>query len=273
MRTTGTKSAVVTGGGSGIGRAVSERLAARGCRVTLADINGEAAERVAAEIRSRGGLADAATVDVCDAAAVERVIREAHERAGRLDYVFNNAGIAIAGQASDMSLDDWQRVLDVDLRGVVHGFVAAYPIMIEQGFGHIVNTASVAGLVPTPTLAAYAAAKHGVVGMSMSLRYEALQHGVKINVVCPGIINTAMKREIELRNLDRGKLDKRFERVGVSVDQCADAILRGVDRDQPMIVVTRHGKALYNLFRLQPRLYGRMLQSGVMKVLSRLRRD
>ena len=263
--------AVVTGAGSGIGRALSHRLATRGIRVVLTDIDRDAVESAAESVRSRGGMAEARVVDVCDAEAVEQLMRGVWRDTGRLDYVFNNAGIAIIGEVQDMSLSDWQRVLDVDLRGVVHGVVAAYPIMMEQGSGHIVNIGSVAGLVPTPSLTAYSAAKHGVVGLSLSLRSEAKQYGVQVNVVCPGIINTPMKTASELRNMDRAKVNKRIAGIGLPVEVCARDIMRGVDRDRPIILIGRHGTLLYHFFRLQPWLYGRMLESGILRILQRLR--
>ena len=165
------KVAIVTGGASGIGQALGAALVQRGARVVLADVNGEGAQAAARALVPRGAVTSA-TLDVTDAVSVERVVNEAVGAHGRLDYLFNNAGIAIMGDARHMTLADWTRIVDVNLRGVVHGVVAAYPIMIRQGFGHIVNTASLAGLIPTPGAAAYATTKHALVGLSTALRGE-----------------------------------------------------------------------------------------------------
>ncbi len=185
MRTFDGAVAIVTGGASGIGRALAEALAGRGATVVLGDLQAELAEEVASGIRSRGGAATATELDVADYSAVERLVRAAAENHGRLDYIFNNAGIGISGGIDLYQLEDWYRVLDVNLRGVVHGVHAAYPVMCEQGFGHIVNTASMAGLITTPMMVSYIATKHAVVGLSTALRIEAKAKGVNVSVLCP----------------------------------------------------------------------------------------
>ena len=129
--------AIVTGGASGIGRALATELAGSGVRVLLGDRQADVAEQVAAEIRARGGTAEAVELDVRDGDRFREVVRAAAAHAGRLDYLFNNAGIGIGGEARDFDLADWNDVIDVNLRGVVHGILAAYPLMIAQGFGHI----------------------------------------------------------------------------------------------------------------------------------------
>ena len=136
------------------------------------------------------GAATAAVVDVRDASGFQKLVDDTAAEHGRLDYLFNNAGIGIAGEERDVSLEDWNTVLDVDLHGVVHGVRAAYALMVKQGHGHIVNTASLAGLLPSPGLVPYAMTKHGVVGLSLSLRAEAAEHGVRVTAVCPGVVDT-----------------------------------------------------------------------------------
>src|SRR6266566_5274391 len=127
------KVAIVTGGGSGIGAAVSLELARRGARVAVADIDADGAKRVATAIARSGGRATASRVDVTHELDIRRLAEETASAYGRLDYQFNNAGIAISGDARDLSLDHWRRVLDVDLNGVLYGTLAAYPIMVKQG--------------------------------------------------------------------------------------------------------------------------------------------
>jgi len=137
------KIVIVTGGASGIGKGLCERLAQAGATVMVADINLAGAQQVAAAI---GASAHAAQVDVTDAAAVEALVQQTITTHGRLDYIFNNAGICYVGETLDMSTEQWRRIVDVNLLGVVYGTMAAYRVMVQQGHGHIVNSASLAGL-------------------------------------------------------------------------------------------------------------------------------
>jgi NAD(P)-dependent dehydrogenase (short-subunit alcohol dehydrogenase family) len=182
--------AIVTGGASGIGRAVAEELARRGCEVVVADLQVELAEEVALKIQIAGGKAEAAKVDVVDFPALEQLVKVTAKRTGRLDFIFNNAGIGIGGSVDLYGIEDWNYIVDVNLRGVINGVQAAYPIMLQQGFGHIVNTASMAGLMPGPGAVSYTMTKHGVVSLSTSLRAEAAHLGIRVSVVCPGVIRT-----------------------------------------------------------------------------------
>jgi NAD(P)-dependent dehydrogenase (short-subunit alcohol dehydrogenase family) len=252
------KVAIVTGGGSGIGEAVSRELARRGARVVVADVNPGEAKRVAAAIADGGGRATAHSVDVSKEPDVRGLVEETASAYGRLDFLFNNAGIAIGGDARDLTLDQWRRVLDVDLHGVLHGTLAAYPIMVSQGFGHIVNTSSGAGLVPTPLNAPYCTAKHGVVGLSLSLRLEGADLGVKVSVVCPGYVRTpifdnavvvGMPREVANRTPGRVKM--------IEAAEAARVILRGVERNQAVIAFPRYIRWAWRAACLFPRVLDR----------------
>jgi short-subunit dehydrogenase len=203
--------------------------------------------------------AGAATVDVTDAGAVERLVHETAERHGRLDYMFNNAGIAIMGHARLMSLADWNRLIDINIRGVVHGVAAAYPLMIRQGFGHIVNTASAAGLLPTPGGTGYALTKHAVVGLSVSLREEATLYGVKVSVVCPGFVDTPIKDATRLLGVEREAVLSNLPVKLYPAEACARDALRGVERNRAVIVVTAPAKVGWLFYRLAPRLMARVM--------------
>jgi NAD(P)-dependent dehydrogenase (short-subunit alcohol dehydrogenase family) len=256
------KTAIVTGGASGIGRAVGEELVRRGARVVLADIDAMGVEE-AARALGKDGSVKAAAIDVTDPVAVEGLVQDTVTDYGRLDFIFNNAGIVTFGETRDMSLADWNGMIDVNLRGVVHGVAAAYPVMIRQGFGHIVNTASAAGLAPAPGATCYAATKHAVVGLSTSLRAEAAGFGVKVSVVCPGFIDTPMKYNAKLLNTDHDTALKSFPFKMHPAEECAQAILRGVARNKSIIVVTNMAKLGWLLYRLSPSLMTRALQLGV----------
>jgi NAD(P)-dependent dehydrogenase (short-subunit alcohol dehydrogenase family) len=158
----------------------------------LADRQHDLAEEAASRLQASGTRVTAAELDVRDFAAFERLVQQTVDKDGRLDYLFNNAGIGIAGDIQLYDIQDWYEMLDVNLRGVIHGIQAACSIMIGQGFGHIVNTASMAGLMPTPGCAGYAATKHAVVGLSESLRIEGATAGVRVSVLCPGWIDTPL---------------------------------------------------------------------------------
>jgi len=182
--------AIITGGASGIGRALGKELAQRGSEVVLADLQLELAASAASEIRATGGKAVARRLDVTDFSVVESLLQETVERTGRLDYMFNNAGISITGPMSLHSIEDWNRIIDVNLRGVVNGVQAGYQVMLRQGFGHIVNTASLVGLVPGVGNPSYVTTKHAVVGLSKIFRAEAATKGIQVSVLCPGIVRT-----------------------------------------------------------------------------------
>ena len=182
--------ALITGGGSGIGAALSRALAARGARVIVVDRDRDTAAETARAIEGSGGRAEPAVADVRNADEVARAVGGAWQTYGRLDYLFNNAGIGVGGEVLQNSVDDWRYIVDVNLMGVVHGIHAAYPRMVEQGFGHIVSTASMAGLMPTPLTASYGATKAAVVALSRALRIEAAEYGVRVSVICPGVIRT-----------------------------------------------------------------------------------
>jgi NAD(P)-dependent dehydrogenase (short-subunit alcohol dehydrogenase family) len=251
--------AIVTGGASGIGRAVAAALVAEGHRVTVADLNGPGAELVAKELTTRGpGTAVAATLDVTEAAAVSGLFRSVKSAVGRIDLVFNNAGIAVGGLAEELTLEHWNRAIDVNLRGVVHGVHAAYPIMLEQGFGHIVNMASLAGLVPMPMGIPYTATKHAVVGLSLGLRAEAVRRGVRVSVVCPGFVDTPLLRNINpglpATGMSGDARDdiKRTQPRLYTAEKLARDIMRGVRKNQALIVAPASGRAAWRGMRLLP---------------------
>jgi NAD(P)-dependent dehydrogenase (short-subunit alcohol dehydrogenase family) len=255
--------AIVTGAASGIGRAISKALAQRGCQVVLADIDCGDAETAAAQIRDKGGRASAKHLDVCNFAAVSELVTETMEKLGRIDYLFNNAGIGVFGEVADYPLDAWHRVIAVNLGGVVNGVQAAYAAMIRQGFGHIVNTASIAGLTTSPAAASYSATKHAVVGLSKALRAEAQCRGVRVSVICPGVIRTPLlrggKHGIFLMPLPE---DKQREIVGqlfellrpMDVSIFARKVLDRVARNRAIIVVPGWYKIFWWIERASPTL-------------------
>lgn len=252
------KVAFLTGGASGIGAALTSRLAEAGADVWIADRQFEVADQLARRLRDRGAMVHAVELDVRDHAAFQGAIAQTVEESGRVDYLFNNAGIGIGGEVDALTLDDWNDIIDVNLRGVVHGLQAAYPVMIKQGGGHIVNTASVAGLVTTSGQAGYAATKHAVVALSKTMRVEAATHGVQVSVLCPGVVRTPILTGGQYgrnRSVSKENLLKLGETLRpMDPDTFAEKALRAVLRNQAIIVVPRWWKALWYLERLSPAL-------------------
>lgn len=249
--------ALITGGASGIGAALADEMARAGAEVVVADRQSELAAERAAHIRGEGGRAWSVELDVRDAARWREVVAEVEQRAGGVDYLFNNAGIGVAGAMEDYELADWDDVLDVNLRGVVYGVQAVYPRMIRQGSGHIVNTASMAGLLPMPS-GSYTVSKFAVVGLSKALRVEGRRHGVRASVLCPGVIRTPILTGGRYGRVDRiplGEADllamwQRFRPM--DAHEHARKVLRAVDDDVAVITFPRWWRALWLLDRLAP---------------------
>ena len=258
------RTAVVTGGGSGIGAALTHALTAVGAHVVCADLDPTSAEAVAGAAPGPGS-AVAVDLDVTDAAAVQRVVDDVVAEHGRIDLMFNNAGILVAGETHLLTLDHWNRIIDVNLRGVVHGVQAAYPHMVRAGSGHIVNTASAAGLMASGMLTSYCATKHAVVGLSLSLRSEAVGHGVGVTVVCPSAVETPI--------LDKGAvgafpgrqflLDAERSNGAYDASRLAQDVLRAVARERTILVVPARTKVGWVLGRMSPGLMQRMLRRFV----------
>ncbi len=190
------KVALVTGAASGIGRESARQFADRGARVVVADIDADGGAETVELIAAAGGIAEFVTTDVASPDDVARMVARAVERFGRLDYAHNNAGIAGAGQPiPDYPLDEWYRGIDVMLNGVFLGLRFEIPAMLEHGGGAIVNTSSGAGLIGFPGMAAYVAAKHGVIGLTKTAALEFGAQGVRVNAICPGTARSRMVDE------------------------------------------------------------------------------
>jgi NADP-dependent 3-hydroxy acid dehydrogenase YdfG len=254
--------ALITGAASGIGAALSRELADRGATVVLADRQLDKAEELAREV---GGSARAVALDVRDAETFANVVGDVKEREGRIDYLFNNAGIGIGGPVEQHSVDDWRYIIDVNLMGVVHGVHSVYPVLLEQGFGHIVNTASMAGQVPCPGLTAYAATKHAVVGLTRSLRAECAATGVRVSAFCPGVIRTEILNGGGIFGKAMGWASSGLDPADVertrpmNANEFARAALDRVAANDEIIIFPRFWRLAYRLDRIFPGFAARRL--------------
>lgn len=214
--------AVVTGAGSGIGRASAQALAAAGAAVVCADLDANSADETAALIDAQGGTATGATVDVADRQAVDQVVEAAVRRHGRLDVMCNIAGTMVDASILELGEEDLDRIIGVNLKGVLFGCQAAGRVMVEQGSGAIVNMASAAVLTPTPGVGAYAITKAGVVQITRIMATEVGPKGVRVNAVAPGFVVT--------------KLSSRYWRRpdGSEDQELADMVLKPMARAAPL---------------------------------------
>jgi NAD(P)-dependent dehydrogenase (short-subunit alcohol dehydrogenase family) len=251
------KQAIVTGAGSGIGAALCRALVEVGANVLCTDIDADAADRTASAL---GPRARSVRVDVTSADSVQAAVDDVVSRAGRLDLMFNNAGITWAADTEKLTLAHWNSIIDVNIRGVVHGVAAAYPQMVEQGHGHIINTASMAGLAAAGQITSYVMTKHAVVGLSLALRSEAAAHNIGVLAICPAAVETPI--------LDKGLITgingREFYRMGqrsrdfYDPGRLARDTLRAVERNRGLLVVPRSAYAGWLLARFAPGLMQRM---------------
>lgn len=250
------RSAVVTGAASGIGLAIAERLAQHGASVVLADVDADRAHTHAQDLREQGAQASAAALDVTDRGAIEALLQRVAKEHGRLDFMFNNAGVGGTLPFDQATPEQWDRILALNLRSVIDGTHAAFRLMSTQGIGHIINTASISGLVPVPLQALYNTTKFAVVGLSTTLRPEAAAHGVRVSVVCPGQVATAIWGTSILGERDAAAT---APREAVSADDAAVAVLRGVQRNDAVITFPAPARALATAYRYLPALTSRWL--------------
>ncbi len=235
----------MTGAASGIGLALAERFAAEGMKIVMADVEAAALDAAVAAVRAKAPAVLAVRVDVSRAEDVERLARETYAAFGAAHVVCNNAGVAVIGAVHEHSLADWQWVMGVNLWGVIHGVRAFVPRLLAQGEGHVVNTASVAGLISPPGMGAYNVTKHAVVALSESLYHDLRLRGspVGVSVLCPayvptGIADSERNRPRELLNpakspsKEETMLKKAVASGKLSADDVARAVVAAVKEER-----------------------------------------
>lgn len=263
--------AVITGAGSGLGRAIALRLARPGAKLLLADIDLEGAEETARLCEGRGATARALVVDVADAAQVERLGVEADGWLGRIDLVVNNAGVAAAGTIGEIPLDDWRWIVGINLFGVIHGCHVFAPRLERQRRGHVVNVASAAGLLSPPRMAPYNTTKAAVIALSETLHADLSPHGVGVSVLCPTFFRTNLVKSQRtstdevLRAAARGLVEK----SKVTAETIARATLDGVEKNALFVAPQADGRWMWRLKRLAPESFLRLSPKVAERLLSR----
>lgn len=230
------KVCIITGGASGIGFALAERLLQRGAVVYAVGIPAEQVEQAREKLKAYE-QAHCRLVDVTKYEEVQQLVEEVVNRQGRLDYMFNNAGLGGTLPFEKVTLEYWKKVVDVNLWGVIYGVHAAFPVMLKQGFGHIVNTSSMAGLVAPPYQAVYCASKFAVVGMTEALRYEHAHRNIAFSAVCPANVITPLF----------GALKPPPD--AVPVEEAVEIILDGVAKKEGLIILPEKDKQQYYAYR------------------------
>jgi len=250
--------AVVTGAGSGLGRALCQELARRGARILASDIDLDAVAKTVGALGSSG--AHPARCDVTNLAEVEALAREAERLLGGVDLVINNAGVAVGGSIGDIPIEDWQWVVGVNLWGVIHGCHVFTPRLRAQQRGHILNVASAAGLLCMPNLGPYNATKSAVVALSETLYAELAPDGVGVSVLCPTFFQTNIANAARLDGnaelLDTVR--QLMASARVQADDVARAALDGVARGDLHILPHADGRWLWRLKRLNPGVFQRL---------------
>lgn len=257
--------AVVTGAGGGIGRATSLALARRGYALAICDIDEVALARTASELGPSLRLAE--RVDVADADAVAAF-------AGRIEAphaLVNNAGVGVAGQFTRTTADDWRFIVGVNLLGPVNALHAFLPGMLERGDGHVINVVSALGYFAAPGVSPYVATKFGLLGLTLSLRTELAQRGIRVSAVCPGLVNTQIASNARVRTASQGSDDKVRElfRRGRPPEGVADAIVGLLARDRAVLPVFPEAWALWYASRLAPGLGQRLGRLMLRNVVGR----
>lgn len=250
------KAVMVTGASSGIGRMTALAMALAGARVALVARRGDRLAQVAAEIRERGGTAEALSCDLTDADAVEAAVRDCVRLFGRLDVLVNNAGSGLFATVEQTTVDDLDHMLAINLKGTFHGIRAALPVMRRQGTGHIINVASTAGRRGSPYVGAYCASKFAVVGLTESLRVELLGSGICVSLVCPGATRT------EFFGAARRRTSQHRGLVGPteSADSVAARIVHLVRSPRPDVIVQPIRRKIFLALNLvAPGLIDRLL--------------
>lgn len=260
------KTAVITGAASGIGRALAEALAARGCDLALADINADGLEEVAAALRSNERKVTTHIVDVGDKAAIKAFADEVEAEHGAAQLLFNNAGVAAGGRFEQISEEDFEWLVGINFWGPIRMTRAFLPLMRRSGEGHITNISSIFGVIAPAGQTAYSASKFGVRGFSDALRHEMGEDSIQVTTVHPGGVNTSIAKNARMsahntaEEVEAGQ-KQAAENLVMPPPKAAEIILRGVERRKPRVLVGRDAHLLAWFEKLMPSNYWGVMQA------------
>lgn len=258
MREISGQIALVTGAGSGIGRAIALALAREGAHLILCDINAEALEPVRREIDGISRCILAERVDVASIDAMRAFAEKVHSVTPAVDILVNNAGVGLMGTVLSTSYEDWQWILGINLWGVIHGCHLFVPKMAARGAGgHVVNVSSMLGYIPSPDVAGYSTAKFGVFGLSMCMRSELCKHKIGVSVICPGVINTNITKSARIRghenvNETRNKVVSFYGKRNFGPERVACAVVTTIKRNKAIVPVSPEAWFGYWFNRIWP---------------------
>lgn len=254
------KKVFITGAASGIGRSTAIAMGKLGCRLFLTDIDESGLKKTVEVISKAGGtVCLARSFDVGNYEAMSVFAKDVHDGYGSVDILVNVAGVALFSQVEDMQHSHWEKVIKVNLWGVVHGLECFVPEMIRAGKGgHVVSVSSTAGLIGLPWHAVYSATKHALVGMSEVLRYDLRKHHIGVSVICPGAVNTGLVQTAEINTDNKAIVDKTrkyFQKIAISPDKVADLIIKAIHRRKFMVITSFDIKLFYFVKRFCFPLY------------------
>jgi NAD(P)-dependent dehydrogenase (short-subunit alcohol dehydrogenase family) len=249
--------AVVTGAGSGLGRALAVDLAGRGASVVVSDIEPSSADETAALVRKRGARAEVIPCDVTNREGVFGLVEETEHRLGGIDFMANNAGVAVGGPFDEISIEDWRWAVDINLWGVIYGCQAAVPKMKAQGRGYILNVASAAGLLAPPAMSAYNVTKAGVVSLSETLYAEYKGAGIHVSALCPTFFKTNIigSGRGATTDKDDAQILRWMARSKVQAPEVAKAAIDAVRDGKLYVQPMRDGRMAWRLKRTHPQRF------------------
>lgn len=266
------KKVLITGAASGIGRATALAFARQGATLLLCDIDSRGLEALRQQLVSAGGTCCTYCMDVTDAVAMAELAAQVRFNHGALDVLINNAGVGYLGRFLDSDLKHWQRVMNINLMGVVHGCYSFIPHMVEaSGPRQVINVASAAALFPSPSMAAYAASKHAVYGLSEVLKMELSDTQVQVTTVCPGVINTPIVANHgniapSVGSEQIARLQDYYQRKGCSPDQVARSMVRAVQEGRDLVLVGPFARLIFQLRRISVGLLRRIVLNDARKI-------
>jgi len=253
------KRAFVTGAAAGLGLEICQQLARRQWKLFIADINEQRLLEVQSKLSELGAEVITQTLDVTVADELEAACADVEKAWGGVDLVFNNAGIAVAGELNEVALEDWHRVMNVDLWGVIHGCRAFVPLLKKQGAGHIINTASSAGTLSAPEMGPYNVAKAGVISLSETLRVELARSGIGVTVVCPTVFASSLGESFGESTRGEQMLHKQLDQSRVTAQEIVKDVLRAVERERLYVMTQPDARWGWRMKRFFPEYFASSL--------------